>query len=382
MDIGLLEKSHHMKPLLVKLYDTHHVCHLDGKTGSIARSELSNVVSELLNVSVEDRERELVADILLALIQQAEIELRQALAEKLSTMKNVPSRLILNLAYDEIEVAESVLRLSPVLESLDLMYILQCKSPEYWRAIAARESLAEIIIDELSVLKDDRTHVILAGNENLVLSESALNNLFESASRSKSVAMPFIARSDIPKELVKKLYRAVGDELKMVIQEKYGVVGEVISSEIDAIVTDKFGKAGVHPYLPSEELIASEYAKSQIRTERQSQIKSLSLQEMRYVLKLKKYKMFVAKFAVFMGITGVDAVEILSQQYGHGLAVLCRAHSVDRNEFIKFFLLTDPIRSREYAMKGVTLNRALAYYDRLSADLARDLYVKNFLSNN
>ena len=83
-----------------------------------------------------------------------------------------------------------------------------------------------------------------------------------------------------------------------------------------------------------------------------------------------------------MGITGEDAVEILSQQYGHGLAVLCRAHSVDRNEFIKFFLLTDPIRSRQYAMKGVTLNRALAYYDRLSADLARDLYVKNFLSNN
>ena len=382
MDIGLLERSNHVKPLLVKLYDTHHVYKLAGDKAPDARSELGEIVSELLDVSVDAREKDLVADILLALIQQAETHLRKTLAEKLSQNPDVPARLILNLAYDDIEVAESVLRKSPVLEALDLMYVLQSKPVEYAEAIATRSNLPEAIIDELIDMKDQNVDAVLAGNSDVALTEPVLEKLYESAKRSDVVAEPLVSRQDVPKQLIKKLYRFVGDSLKIVIQEKYGVVGDAVEDVVQEAVDECIGQPDTHllQYLPSHAMMISEKTKLQIRNERESQIKISLLKEMVSALQLKKYKVFVAKFAICMGVEAEDALEILSQQYGHGLAILTRAHSVDRNDFIKIFLLSDKIRSSAHVMQGNTLNRALAYYDRLSVDMARDLYAKNFLN--
>ncbi len=381
MNIGLLEKSEHMKPLLVKLYDTHRVYKSGGKKASAARTKLGDVVTELLDVSVGQRERDLVTDMLLALIQKAEAELRTSLAKKLAKMENVPSRLILNLAYDEIKVADSILRHSPVLSVLDLMYIIQSRKSIYWQAIASRQSLPDSVVDELISLEDKETDRVLAGNECIEFSEVALEGLFESAKRSDNVAQPLLERSDIPKSLVKKLYHSVGENLKLFIQDKYGSVGEPFMRAVDEVIEENVGRgAYLSPYLPSENLLSSEYAKSQIRTGRSSESQSVILQEMHSTLKLKRYKLFVAQFTIFMSISAEDSIVVLSQEYGHGLAILCKAHSIERNDFIKLFLLTEPIRSNEHVMKGITLNRALSYYDRLNIDLARDLYKKNFES--
>ncbi|MGB1077335.1 MAG: DUF2336 domain-containing protein [Bdellovibrionales bacterium] len=383
MDIGLLEKAEHMKPLLVKLYDTHHVYNLAGDKKPEARAELGAIVSELLDVSVDTREKDLVADILLALVQQACVRLRQALAEKLSTMDGVPSRLILNFAYDEIDVAESVLKHSPVLDTLDLMYILQSKPAEYWAAVAARKDLPASIVDELSSLDDEHTHVVLVSNQDVVFSDKARDNLFESAKASDEVARPFLERSDVPRSLAKKLYDFVGEQIKQFIDEKYGFSGhrldKAVDQAVEACLDGEIIPAEVeNPYLPSKGLMASEYAKLQIMSERVAQVRNLMLKEMLQCLKLKDYKIFVAKFSVYMGIKPEETLEIISQKYGHGLAILSRAHGVDRSDFIKIFLLTDVIRSSEHVMQGVTLNRALAYYDRLDADIARSLYQKYF----
>ncbi len=393
MDVGLLEKSNHMKPLLVKLYDTHCLYKRSGEDNPSAQNLLTQTVSELLESSVSDREKELVADILLALLRQAETTLREALAQKISKMDSVPSRLILSLAYDEIEIAKSVLKHSPVLETLDLMYILQTKDPSYWQVIATRQNLPEIVADELSSLDDEKTHTLLAGNKFIKLSDIALNNLFEVAQHSDEVAQPFLERSDVPQALVKKLYQCVGDSLKLLIEERYDFFDDLdkspnykkstlktVNETIDQIVLELENPDYTevsHPYLPSKDRILSEQTKFEVQVGPKNQIKQLMLDTMQSELKLKNYKSFVAKFSVFMGLSGQDAIDVLSQQYGHGLAVLCRAHQIDRDYFIKTFLLTDPIRSGERVVECITLSKALSYYDRLDTELSRRIYKNN-----
>lgn len=377
MDIGFLEQADHMKPLLVKLYDAHgsYRCYED----SAAKAKLSAVISDLLEISVSEREKDLVADILLALIQQAEVQLRQSVAKKVASMDNVSSRIVLNLAYDEIEVAECVLRESPILEALDLMYIIQSKTPGHWRAVASRAGLPESIIDELSMLDDKKTHQVLASNDSITLSEFSLDNLYKSASVSDGVASAFINRSDVPKKLIKKLYSAVGNQMKAQIEGLYADIYLPVAQAVDEAVSElTFEETVVNPFLPSKSMLAAEEARLQVRTERESQIKPVLLQEMLYELRLKSYKLFMAKFSIFMGVSPEESLEILEQEYGHGLAILSRAHGIDRSVFIKIFLLTEAVRATGTVMKGVTLNRALAYYDRLSPDLARALYTKNF----
>ena len=383
MDIGLLERSETMKPLLVRLYDTHHIYSLAENQSPDARSKLSDIVSELLDVSVEAREKDLVADILLALIQQAEIQLRQELSEKIAALPNVPARLILNLAYDEISVAESVLRYSPVLETLDLMYILQSKPHDYARVIASRPDLPSQIIDELASIDDTLVHSVLAANDEIKLTVDAMKVLYVSAQKNESVAQPLIERADVPKTLVKKLYSFVGEHLKVLINDKYGLVGDDIDEVIDASVKTlsepKPAPAPQNPFMPTRAMMDAEYAKSQLRSDRDGHMRNVMFNEMLGELRLKNYRLFVAKFSIFMGVSAKDTLEVLGQQYGHGLAILCRSHGVDRNDFIKLFLLSEHIRSNGQAMQGITLNRALSYFDRMNTEFARNIYQRNFV---
>ncbi|MCK6418949.1 MAG: hypothetical protein L6Q57_08470, partial [Alphaproteobacteria bacterium] len=109
MDLGFLDKSSHVTPLLVKLYDSHKIYTLAHDKKPEARQELTKAVLELLDMDLNPREGELIADVLIALIRQAERDLRQALAERLCAMDNVPLRLVLHMANDEIDVARPVL---------------------------------------------------------------------------------------------------------------------------------------------------------------------------------------------------------------------------------------------------------------------------------
>src|SRR3989339_1435189 len=59
-------------PLLVRLYNTHRVYSLAKDKGTPARSELADIVLEMFETQLSPREAELVTDVLLGLLQQAE----------------------------------------------------------------------------------------------------------------------------------------------------------------------------------------------------------------------------------------------------------------------------------------------------------------------
>ena len=106
MDLGVLGKSKTVAPMLVKLYDTHKLYKLAGDKSGEAKSELAGVVSDLLRGDLNEREKDLVGDILVTLVRQAEKDLKMAIAERLALIDEAPSQLILELAYEEIEIAK------------------------------------------------------------------------------------------------------------------------------------------------------------------------------------------------------------------------------------------------------------------------------------
>ena len=103
MDLSFLDKSSSVTPLLVRLYDSHKLYSLAKDKKPLARAELTSAVSELLEMDLSPREGELIADVLIELMRQAEKDLCQALSEKLSVVDNVPLRLILQFSNDTID---------------------------------------------------------------------------------------------------------------------------------------------------------------------------------------------------------------------------------------------------------------------------------------
>jgi hypothetical protein len=129
MDLSFLDKSSDVTPLLVRLYDSHKLYGLAKDKKPLARAELMSIISDLLGMNLSPRESELIADVLIALMRQAEKDLRQALAERLSMLEKVPLRLILQISHDEIEIAAPVLRNSPFWANSTLYISSNRKAP-------------------------------------------------------------------------------------------------------------------------------------------------------------------------------------------------------------------------------------------------------------
>lgn len=375
MDLRIFEKSPHIASLIVRLYDSHRLYGLARDNQPEARLELSGVMANLLEHGLPEREQELVADVLIALIRQAETDLRRVLAERLSKMEHVPLRLVLHLVNDEIKVAGPILENSPILSDLDLIYIVKSQGAAYWQAIAKRENLSDAIIDVLAGTKELGTALALTANERIKLTPYAMDILSIIAESAPELARPLLMREEMPPTLARKLYSHVGHELKDYIQAFYGVVpddiekatNEVIIDFVDAAVLQTSSNEREH--MPSDDMMAL--------ARRMNETGQLNLTVMMDALKKGYVRNFIAMFSVYTGLQAKQIFDVLKHPGGRRLAILCRAYSMQKGDFSTIYLLTNRIRSKERLVNHHDLLSALMFFDRIRPESARELLARN-----
>lgn len=361
MTWGTLGHTKDVEPLLVRLYDSHRIYQLAEDRKPEARSELSHIVSGLLAMDLKQTEKELIADILINLMRQAETDLRHAVAERLSVLENVPLRLVLFMAQDEIGVAETVLRSSPVLNDLDLLYLIQSRDSDYWRAIAAREHLNEPVVDALADTRDIPTATVLAQNDNVHFSDFALGVIAELAETSRDVARPLLTRSDIPEAVSRKIYEFVGAEMERTISSSLQNELSVLESVKD--ILQEFSAEQKNVYEPT---IAMMKAAELFNNKGQ-----LTADLMLKTLKRGQVSSFVAQIACVTGIKAGKVLDILKHENGHGLAAMVRAYRMNRDEFVGIYLMTSKLRSTSERNDPVEFNKAVLYFDALGFEQAQ-----------
>lgn len=351
-------------PLLVQLYDTHRLYKLAGDGAPEAKRELCEIVAGLLESSAKPSEKELIADILISLIRQAERDLKRALADRLSVMDAAPLRLVLRLAEEDIGVSGPILRHSKVLNDLDLLYIIQSHDSPYWQVIAAREGLAGPVVDKLAETRDTKTARVLAGNETAELSSAAQTILTELACGDESIARSLLHRPELPAEIARRLYSHVAEDLKAFIEAEYDVKAGDIQDAIADVVSE-FTKSPDSGFRPTPAMIkaAATFAEKG----------QLNMQLMVSTLKRGQVASFVAQFSKFCGLPVSVVLSMLQQPQGQGLAISCKLHDICRDDFLSMFLLTRRMARADGVVDHRDLNRAITYYDRISKDMAERL---------
>ncbi|MGQ0527718.1 MAG: DUF2336 domain-containing protein [Alphaproteobacteria bacterium] len=372
MDLGFLDTSSGVTPLLVRLYDNHRLYLLAQDRAPSARAELTEAVSQLLEMKLSLRESELIADVLIALIRQTERDLRQALSEKLSKMDHVPLRVILNLANDEIDVAAPVLKNSKVLTDMDLIFIIKSKGQETWPHIASRHELSDTLIDILSSTRDFDTALALINNQEIELTETALHILSDMAQGQEILAEPLIVRQEVPAYIASKLYQYVGEEIKARVSLHHEIDKTKMKEAADAVVHD-FVRAveisAVHDFKPSGE--ALHLAK------RIKNAEELTVNYMLGILKQGQIQSFVAAFSQYADIPVNNILAMLEQPNGQSFAVTCKALKIIKADFISFYLLTNRLRNNNSVADVSEITKALTYFDRIKVETACRL-IENF----
>lgn len=365
MDLSFLDRTSHVTPLLVRVYDEHKLYRLAKGQLPGGRIELANAITELLEASVTPRESELIADIMIELLRQAETDLRQALSEKISAMPTVPLRLVLQFANDDISVADPMLRNSPVLGDLDLIYIIKSQGAFYWRSIAKRHALSTHVVDVLSDTRDLDTAIALAENSSIHLSEHAALALSDIAQESDKLAKPLLRRDDVTDEIAASLYRYVGEDLKRYITQNYGIDSNILTGAVEEVIEEFTGIIEDAEFMPTEAMMSA--------ADRFRDKGLLTVKLMLGTLRRGQFGAFVAQFSRFTGLEPKIVMEILSQKAGQGLAVACRAHGITKADFVSFFLLTNRIRTRGKMVDMQDMTRAVNYFNRITDDVARNI---------
>ncbi|MCB1722022.1 MAG: DUF2336 domain-containing protein, partial [Alphaproteobacteria bacterium] len=353
-------------PLLVRLYHSHKLHGLASDDKPLARAELTSAVSELLEMELSPKESELIADVLIGLMRQAEIDLREALSERLAVLENVPLRLILQLANDEIPVAAPVLSKSPVLGDMDLIYIIKSKGPEYWQAIARRENMSNQIMNLLTDTRDIDTAIQLVKNKNINLTEYSLTILSDLAQQSDALAAPLLRREEVGPELAKVLYAYVGEEIKEQVKTLYGFESQSVVQTIDEVIVEMVEASdAVSEFAPSEAILRA--------ADRYKQKGLLTIKLMLGTLRRGQIAAFVAQFSRYSGLPPKTTLEILSQTSGQGLAVACKAFDVPKEDFISIFLLTNRVRNHGHMVALNDMTKAISYFNKIKPEVARNI---------
>jgi len=366
MDLSFLDKSSNVTPLLVKLYDSHKLHGLAKDSEPLARAELTSAISELLEMELSPKESELIADVLIGLMRQAELDLRAALAERLALIDSTPLRLILKLANDEIEVAGPVLSQSAVLSDLDLIYIIKSKGPEYWQAIARREDMSNQLMNLLADAHDIDTAIVLAENEKITLTEHALTTLSDLAQNSDALALPLLRRDDVDKNIARALFKYVGKDLKDLIREEYGISEGSIIDSVDEVILDLVeATEAVNEFAPTISMlkVADRYKEKGL----------LTMKLMLGALRRGQIPGFIAQFSKYTGLSSMTTLEIMSQSSGQGLAVACKAFEISKEDFVSVFLLTNRLRNNGQMVDLKDLTKAINYYNRIRTEVARGI---------
>ena len=359
--MNLEAASKQVKDKLVALYDYQRLYELAYDNRDEARAELIKAMTDLFGVELTGRERELVADILISLVRRAEKALRRQLAQQLADCPDVPERLILTLAHDEIDIADPVLRYSPCLSTLDLIYIVKSMDAPYWRAIAARRDIDDPLMDALVDTQDSGTAIILAENTYVELNNNTANKLSSIACDNEDLAASLVMRSDVPDSLIRMVYAHVGQAIRNYIHDNYPVDDQAQSEINDALA--KYAEGPKRRFTPSYEELT--------QARRHADNGRLEVRHMLANLQEGRTTRFVAQFAAYTKLPIETVQDICAQDNGQGLAIACRACHVKRADFVNIFLMTRHMAGGHPWIADAERHTALAYYDRITDKLAR-----------
>lgn len=362
IDIGFTPAS--LDEMLVDLHDAQRrYNNADDEHTSLARARIVQVVGDIAGASLTDNERRMAAEILLSLLRQAELDLRESLAERLCVLDTAPEELILHLAHDVITVAKPVLQYSHVLTETDLLYIIQSKGREYWQAIAERKLLNSSVVDALVDKRDEGTAMNLLLNDAVELKVTAIEVFAELVRYSDRLAEPLLARAELPRRLAMDLYWHVSQELRSQIVQRFDIPKETLDTALqDALADFSDTAGGTHALKPS--VLMMDIARQYKRTNRITDailIKTLRRGQTRF---------FVALMSERTGLDWETVYEIMRQVGGQGMAVACRAIGVTKENFLSLFLLSRSLIHADRAVDALELRKAIKYYDALTDVMA------------
>jgi uncharacterized protein (DUF2336 family) len=180
-----------------------------------------------------------VEAVFLALVGEAERDIRARLAERIARAEWAPPSLIEFLAADDIEVARPVIAASPLLQEAALVRLITGASLAHRIEAAQRPRISEAVVR--AAIEGDEPAVLtaLAGNTTAEITPACMARLVDRARTLAALGAPLTVHPRLTAELAQGLYLWVSQALRAAIIARFDVDVSALDAAIAAALTDE-----------------------------------------------------------------------------------------------------------------------------------------------
>ena len=344
----------------------------DEDSAADIRRSLAKRLSDVICIpssQLAPQERHMAGDVLVELLRDADIDLRESVAKRLVMLNEAPRTILVILAKDDIRVARHVLEKSKSLTDSDLIQIIKKVSSEHRLMIAQRRVISDAVSDAIAQFLEEDVVITLLKNKGASFSETALQRILTVSRQNKVFIKWLVKREELrPSHGLTMFWWAGADDRKKILN-RFGVTRNVLQDSCQDLypraAKDGWSDAGVRKALQFIERRQRNRAAID-RSEYGSLEAAIDLAEKDGIS-----RNLTEEISYMAGVKPATGAQILTDRGGEGLAILCKAPGLKRQHVEKIWrALRRPVLDVDGNMHE-DLARVMRTYDSISTDKAQ-----------
>ena len=260
--------------------------------------------------------------------KRVDAAVRRDLAERFADAPCAPAGLVKQLAGDEIDIAEPLLRRAPSLRDETLVAIIADRGPAHAGAIARRRALSPAVTAALAQHGDEDVLISLVKNRGAAFDLKTMRALADKARKFPALQEPLAARLDLPALILTQLYFFAPAPLKREILKRAGRLDPALVDAAETATRRKLAARLAHD---------GDWKDDIERRFITDKIEAGAVNEtlLRALLSERRRTEFLFAFAYLLAVDLETAQKLIDDNRFEALAVACRAAGLERQTFAK-----------------------------------------------
>ena len=343
-----------------------------GEPPSKVRRALVKRLSDVICIPASQlppQERHMAGDVLVELLRDADLKMRASVAKRLVMLNEVPRTILVILAKDDIEVAKHVLENSKSLTDSDLIQISRKVSKEHRKMIAQRRHVTDAVVDVLVEFLEEEVVETLLKNKGANFSETALQRILIVSRQHQPYVKLLSKRDELRPSHGLTMFWWADTENRKTILHRFGVTRAILQQSC----ADLYPQAAAEGWQDAAVRKALQFIerrqRNRIAVERSSfESIEAAIDEAERV---GMSRAIAEEISYMVGVKPATGAQIIADQGGESLAILCKAPGVKRSYVNKLWRALGRQETLEDGSLNPKLENIIRVYDAISTDNAQ-----------
>ncbi|MEE9272425.1 MAG: DUF2336 domain-containing protein [Robiginitomaculum sp.] len=312
------------------------------------------------------QERHMAGDVLVELLRDADLELRESVAKRFIMLNQAPRTILVMLANDDIEVAKHVLENSKSFTDSDLIRIAQAVSMAHRKIIAQRRHISDAVVDKLVEFLEEEVVEILLKNKGANFSETALQRILTVSRQHQPYVDLLIKRDELRPSHGLTMFWWANVKTRKIILKRFGVTRAVLQQSC----ADLYPQASAEGW--NDAAVKKTLQFIERRQRNRAAIARSDFEGLEAAIETAEEngltRHLADEISYMSGIKPTTGAQILADEGGEAIAILCKAAGLPSTFIRKFWRALKRPDILENGEPCPRLEAALAIYDVISTD--------------